>query len=154
PNTLQVEQQVLLEPHSDHGRLYRRADRINFHAVHSHVARVGPMQPGKGFQQARLARSRAAGDAYDLSRQDVEPDPVVHLLPAEAVDDPARGKDRLGAISSARGHWCTPTLAASLANSAAALPPKAGAQFAPWGGPAALIFRASRKARRTGHPER
>src|SRR5439155_20217374 len=32
----------------------------------------------------------------------------------------------------------TPTLAASL-NSAAALPPKAGAQFAPWGGPAALI---------------
>src|SRR5258707_1212320 len=36
------------------------------------------------------------------------------------------------------GHWCTPTLAASLANSAAALRPKAGAQFAPWGGPAAL----------------
>src|SRR5438067_3030562 len=37
----------------------------------------------------------------------------------------------------------TPTLAASLANSlaisAAALPPKAGAQFAPWGGPAALM---------------
>ena len=29
------------------------------------------------------------------------------------------------------GHWCTPT--------AAALPPKAGAQFAPWGAPAALI---------------
>src|SRR5437660_11959394 len=34
-------------------------------------------------------------------------------------------------------HW-TPTLAASLANAAAALPPE-GAQFAPWGGPAALI---------------
>ena len=35
------------------------------------------------------------------------------------------------------GHW-TPTLAASLANSAAALPPW-GALLAPWGGPVALI---------------
>src|SRR5439155_9779804 len=35
-------------------------------------------------------------------------------------------------------HVRTPTLAASL-NSAAALPPKAGAQFTPWGGPAAFM---------------
>src|SRR6266700_940430 len=43
------------------------------------------------------------------------------------------GKRRFGKEAA---HW-TPTLAASL-NSAAALPPKAGARFAPWGGPAAL----------------
>src|SRR5207249_4735619 len=36
-----------------------------------------------------------------------------------------------------RAHWCTPTLAASLVNSAAALSPE-GAQFAPWGSTAAL----------------
>ncbi len=34
----------------------------------------------------------------------------------------------------------TPTLAASLADSAAALPPE-GEQFAPWDGPAALTLR-------------
>ncbi len=33
----------------------------------------------------------------------------------------------------------SPTLAASLANSAATLPPE-GEQFAPWDGPAALMF--------------
>src|SRR5260370_1535306 len=43
-------------------------------------------------------------------------------------------------------HWCTPTLAASFGNSAAALPPE-GAQFAPWGGPAALIHHACRGGR-------
>ncbi len=37
-----------------------------------------------------------------------------------------------------RPRACAPTLAASLVNSAAALPPE-GAQFAPWGGPAALL---------------
>src|SRR5436190_23503310 len=35
-------------------------------------------------------------------------------------------------------HSCTPTLAASFANSTAALPPE-GAQLAPWDGPTALI---------------
>src|SRR5438105_8781604 len=40
--------------------------------------------------------------------------------------------------NSVLAHWCTPTLAASLANAAAALPPKWGV-FAPWDGPAALM---------------
>ena len=42
-------------------------------------------------------------------------------------------------------HGCAPTLAASLVNSAAALPPK-GARFAPWDGPAALMWPPTRLA--------
>src|SRR5258708_26973488 len=56
-------------------------------------------------------------------------------------DPPARlgGQAEVALFTVALQAQWTPTLAASLANSAAALPPKAGAQFAPWGGPAALI---------------
>src|SRR5206468_3668491 len=43
-----------------------------------------------------------------------------------------------------RDEVCAPTLAASSANSAAALPPE-GEQFAPWGGPAALMGRTQRR---------
>src|SRR5438067_2474727 len=48
-------------------------------------------------------------------------------------------------LNSVAGVW-TPTLAASFANLAASLPPQ-GAQFAPWDGPAALIFVIDRAAR-------
>src|SRR5204863_5259480 len=46
---------------------------------------------------------------------------------------PGRGEVECGI------HGWTPTLAASL-HSAATLPPKAGAPFAPWGGPAAQMW--------------
>ena len=66
---------------------------------------------------------------------------------AQSVDD-LLGDDRGDAarrrIGSSGAHLTTPTLAASPANPAAALPPE-GAQFAPWGGPASLMPRVPRR---------
>src|SRR5207247_3215124 len=70
-----------------------------------------------------------------------------HILFGQAAPEAhacARGGDE---CESPRGSQRTPTLAASLANSAAALPPK-GAQFAHWGGPAALTTATITSSRR------
>ena len=81
----------MLEQHADERGLFHRADGIELPAVYPHLARVWPMQTGKGLEEDRLARARASGDAHDFAGKDVESDPIVHLLPAKSVDDAARG---------------------------------------------------------------
>src|SRR6266568_8200607 len=100
----------------------REARRVVGRRDQHDLADPGQQQRGERVIDHRLVvdRQQLLGD--DL-RHRVEPSPGT-----------ARQDDAL-----ARVHWWTPTLAASLANSAAALPPNAGAQFAPWGGPAALM---------------
>src|SRR5258708_702669 len=64
---------------------------------------------------------------------------AAHVDPIDVLrkgDDTDAAHARMRHAGGAHGY--TPTLAASLTNSAAALPPE-GARFAPWGGPAALI---------------
>ena len=93
------EQRALLEQHADQRRLFRRAERLDRLAVEQHLAGVRPVQADERLEQHRLARSRAAGDADDFAGHDVEADLVVHHLLAEAVDDAARGEDRLGDVA-------------------------------------------------------
>src|SRR5437764_2514568 len=76
-------------------------------------------------------RRNRAGDRRRCLRRS-KPRPHRKRGGGERAEEPtAAGGGRPGV------HGRTPTLAASLAHSAAALPPKAGAQFTPWGGPAA-----------------
>ena len=56
-------------------------------------AGVGAPQPEQRPEQHALAAARAADDAEDLARLDVEADAVVHHLGAEAIDDVARDDD-------------------------------------------------------------
>src|SRR5688572_28897102 len=84
----------VMEEDADEAGHLRVADRGHGLPVEQHLALVGPMQAGERAQQHRLARARAARDADDLARHDVEVDPVMHHVLAEAVHDAARREDR------------------------------------------------------------
>src|SRR5258708_3392041 len=89
------EERALLEEHADERRALGFAQVLGWFAGDRDLAAVGPPEPRERLQQYRLARARAAGDADDLARQDIEAHLVVHFLLAEAVDDVARGEDRV-----------------------------------------------------------
>src|SRR5260221_3532113 len=98
------EERALLEEDADERSLFRVADLLDGLALDRHLAGVGPVQPGEGFQQHRFARSRTARNAEDFAAHDVEVQLVVDHLPAEAVDDAARAEDRRGARFEAGAH--------------------------------------------------
>ena len=85
---------------------------------------------GAGRQPGHRARIRVDADApFSGERRSRVSVGERRQADARARDDAHRGERH-------RDEVCAPTLAASLNNSAAALPPE-GEQFAPWGGPAA-----------------
>ena len=71
------------------------------------------VQPDDRAQEHRLAGARAADDAQHLAAVDVEVEPVVHHLGAEAVDEAAHLDDRL-ALRRPSGHQ-TSTVAKKIA---------------------------------------
>src|SRR5205823_14900113 len=85
-------------------------------------------------RKAQVLRAEKRADAHRIAFEFVT---LHEMLELQFVDVDDSGIDH--------AHSWTPTLAASLANSAAALPPKSGDQLAPRGGPAALIGRSPRR---------
>src|SRR5207248_5321751 len=122
---------IALEHHR-HVALARLALR-NVDAVHRHPARLVSVEARQDPKRRGLARSGRPEQREEFAGTNRELDAVQNGQRAVAFDDALEG-DAAG-----RRHWWTPTLAASFDHSAAALPPNAGAQSAPWGGPAALI---------------
>src|SRR6266567_731287 len=104
----------------------RRAGKVAL--AEDDAARARHIDAGQEVEQGRLARAIGADDRMNRSGSG---------LPREIIDGAHSAEFLRQPLDAQRAHWA-PTLAASLANSAAALPPE-GEQFAPWGGPAALI---------------
>src|SRR6266567_1911525 len=102
----------------------RRAGKVAL--AEDDAARARHIDAGQEVEQGRLARAIGADDRMNRSGSG---------LPREIIDGAHSAEFLRQPLDAQRAHWA-PTLAASLANSAAALPPE-GEQFAPWGGPAA-----------------
>src|SRR5207247_745364 len=96
------------------------------------LAAVGRKQPAEHADRGGLPAAVGAEKAEDLAALYGERKVLDDVVLAEVLVDAVHVDDDVGGARVV--HWCTPTLAAV----AAALPPQ-GAQFAPWGGPAALM---------------
>jgi len=125
----------------DEDKLYRATRELTRHAVLFDMAELA--RKSGTIINAVLFGAMAGTGALPLTREACEAAIRKHGKGAEAS---------LRGFAQGYANACeevTPTLAASLANSAAALPPE-GEQFAPWGGPAALIQKGARTEQKRG----
>src|SRR6266567_4919381 len=120
----------------------RRAGKVTL--AEDDAARARHIDAGQEVDQGRLARAVGTDDRMNRPGSG---------LPREIIDGAHSAEFLRQPLDAQRAHWA-PTLAASLAHSAAALPPKEGEQFAPCGGPAALIEPSAANNRRASAPRR